>query len=883
MNEVKTTCPYCGVGCGVIASLSEEGNVVVTGDPDHPANYGRLCSKGSALADTIGYDGRLLYPEVNGETENWPNALNLVADKLSSAIRNHGPESVAFYVSGQLLTEDYYVANKLMKGFIGNGNIDTNSRLCMSSAVAGYKRAFGSDTVPCSYEDLERAKLIVLTGSNAAWCHPVLFQRIKKAKQDNPDLMIVLIDPRETASADIADLHLPIKAGTDQILFNGLLAFLNNSTEKNNDFIESHTDGFEAAIEMAKENAGSIEQVATFCELNEAALEKFYRLFASTEKVVSVYSQGINQSSNGTDRVNAIINCHLITGRIGREGMGPFSITGQPNAMGGREVGGLANQLAAHMALENEAHQALVQEFWRSPYIAKEEGLKAVDLFKAVHKGKIKVLWIMATNPAMSMPDSEFIREALEKCEFVVVSDCVRETDTTKYADVLFPGQTWGERNGTVTNSERRISRQRSFLPIPGDAKPDWWIVSEVAKRMGFAEYFKYDEPRDIFMEHAALSGHENNGTRDFDISLFSDISYPDYDNLEPVQWPVTNASPDGTERMFADGVFYTDNKKANFISIEATAPATTVNDEYPLVLNTGRIRDQWHSMTRTGKSAILSAHKIEPYLEMHPDDAKKYQIDDASLVRVSSKISDVIVRVLISDSQKKDNVFIPMHWNNQFASKACVDTLVEANVDPISGQPEFKYTAVKVEPYKAKWYGFLLTRRKLNVENASYWASSKGNGLWRYELAGEESADEWGNCARQLLCTESDDVNWVEYFDSASMRYRAARVENNRLESCIFIAPDLNLPERDWLSHLFESDQLAEADRISLLTGKPADPKADAGRVVCACFAVGVNTIKNAITDNGLTTAEEVGALLKAGTNCGSCIPELKKIIEEC
>lgn len=883
MNEVKSTCPYCGVGCGVIASLSEEGKVSVKGDLNHPSNYGKLCSKGAALADTVGYEGRLLSPEVNGEAENWSNSLNLVADKISSAVRNYGPDSVAFYVSGQLLTEDYYVANKLMKGFIGSGNIDTNSRLCMSSAVAGYKRAFGSDTVPCSYEDLEHASLIILTGSNTAWCHPVLFQRIKKAKRDNPDLKIVVIDPRQTASVDIADVHLAIKAGTDHVLFNGLLAYLEGTSEKNNDFISEHTENFSAAIKEAKSHAGTVDDVAKFCGLSKESIENFYQLFVHNERVVTVYSQGINQWSNGTDRVNSIINCHLITGRIGRLGMGPFSFTGQPNAMGGREVGGLSNQLAAHMALENKEHQTLVQNFWQSPYIAKQEGLKAVDLFKAVHAGKIKVLWIMATNPAVSLPDSAFVREALEKCELVVVSDCVRETDTTQYADVLFPAQTWGERDGTVTNSERRISRQRSFLPIPGDAKPDWWIISEVAKRMGFSESFKYAEPRDIFIEHAALSGQKNNGQRDFDISVLKDISYTAYDNLEPVQWPVNEKSPTGTSRMFADGKFFTASKKAQFIKVNANTPASNTNDDYPLILNTGRIRDQWHTMTRTGRSATLSMHTVEPYAEIHPDDAHQYQIENNSLVAVTSNNASVIVRALVTDAQKKNNVFVPMHWNHQFASKAGVDSLVASHCDPISGQPEFKHTPVKIEKYNAKWYGFLLSRRKLEIKNATYWVSSKGHGLWRYELAGDESAEDWAACARQLLCTKSDDVNWVEYFDQASSRYRGARIENDHLESCIFIGPDLSLPERDWLAKLFDDDHLMDEDRISLLTGKPTDPTADVGRVICACFGVGINTIKQTIAENKLTTVEEIGELLKAGTNCGSCVPELKKIIREC
>lgn len=881
-KEVRTTCPYCGVGCGVIATITDEGVVSVKADPDHPANYGRLCSKGAALGDTISYDGRLLYPEVHGEPENWPNALNLLADKFSSAIRNHGPDSVAFYVSGQLLTEDYYVANKLMKGFIGSGNIDTNSRLCMSSAVAGYKRAFGSDTVPCSYEDLERAKLIVITGSNMAWCHPVLFQRIKKAKADNPDLMVVVVDPRQTSTCDIADLFLPLKPGTDVDLFNGLLVQLDEQGERNESYVDSFTEGVEEALATAKKKTVTIDQVAARCELEPELLEKFYKLFARTERVITVFSQGINQSSFGTDRVNAIINCHLITGRIGRPGMGPFSFTGQPNAMGGREVGGLANQLAAHMVIDNDEHCELVKNFWQSPYIVDDEGLKAVDLFQAVHDGKIKALWIMATNPAVSLPDSDFIREALEKCEFVAVSDCIRKTDTTQFADVLLPAQTWGEQDGTVTNSERRISRQRSFLPIPGDAKPDWWIIAEVAKRMGFADRFKYEEARDVFMEHAALSGAKNKGTRDFDISAFANISYQEYDDLEPIQWPVNSQSPEGTERMFSNASFFTTSKKAQFIAVESQQPVSATSNEFPLVLNTGRVRDQWHTMTRTGKSSVLSSHIIEPYLEIHPDDALAYEIEDASLVVVTSARSSIVVRVTVSDKQRKGSVFVPMHWNNQFASKAFVDSLVASHRDPLSGQPEFKYTPVRVEPYKASWYGFLLSRRKLTLENASYWTMSRGKGYWRYELAGEEAAANWSDCARKLLCKETEDVNWIEYFDSSQQRYRAARIENGYLESCIFIGPDIRLPERDWLAKLFAEESLSELDRQSLLTGKPADPKQDAGRVVCACFGVGINTIKNAMAENNLTTAEEIGALLKAGTNCGSCVPELKQILAE-
>ena len=879
-SEVKTTCPYCGVGCGVLAQLDEEGGVTIAADPNHPSNFGRLCSKGAALGDTLSMEGRLLYPEVEGNTQSWDTALNTVAYRFQEIIKEHGPDAVAFYVSGQLLTEDYYVANKLMKGFIGSANIDTNSRLCMSSVVAAQKRAFGSDTVSCSYEDLEQAKLVILTGSNTAWCHPVLFQRIKKAKQDNPDMMVVVIDPRHTASCDIADIHLAIKPGTDHVLFNGLLVHLNTANKKNDLFVENHTEGFNEALEMAESYASTSEDVANQCNLDVEIIDKFYRLFSRTERVVTVFSQGINQWSYGTDRVNSIINCHLYTGRIGKPGMGPFSFTGQPNAMGGREVGGLANQLAAHMAIENEEHRSLTKEFWKSPVIADKEGLKAVDLFDAMESGKIKAVWIMATNPAVTMPDNSKVKRALEKCDFVVVSDCMRSTDTTRYANVLLPAQTWGERDGTVTNSERRITRQRAFLASPGEARADWWIVSEVAKRFGYADSFSYSEPADIFKEHAFLSGYKNNDDRDFNISGLQDLSYTEYDDLEPIQWPVTKEKPDGTDRLFGNGRFYTKNQKAQFISVKNHTPAFDLSSDYPLRLNTGRIRDQWHTMTRTGKSARLSGHIYEPYVEIHPLDASKASLQDNELAQVSSSLGKIICRVNLSEAQQKGSVFIPMHWNDQFANCAAVDSLIDAVVDPFSGQPEYKATPVNIKSYKAHWYGFLLSRRKLDLVNASYWACSRGQGLWRYEIAGDQIPQDWAECARSLLCQHSDQVEWTEYHDAAENRYRAARIENGRLESCIFIGPDFSLPERDWLLNLFKDEKLADKDRISILSGKPPGDTKDAGKTVCACFNVGLNTLIETIQLKKITTPEQVGEILKAGTNCGSCVPEIREII---
>ncbi|WP_339637296.1 molybdopterin-dependent oxidoreductase, partial [Celeribacter baekdonensis] len=501
--------------------------------------------------------------------------------------------------SGQLLTEDYYVANKLMKGFIGSANIDTNSRLCMASSVAGHKRAFGSDTVPGAYEDLDEADLVVLVGSNFAWCHPVLFQRLAAAKQDR-GTRIIVIDPRETASTELADMHLPLHPGSDVALFNGLLGYLAEKGALDPAYIAAHTEGFDAALESA--SSMSLAALADATHLDPIRLAQFYQLFAETEKVVTVYSQGVNQSSSGTDKVNAIINCHLATGRIGRAGMGPFSITGQPNAMGGREVGGLANQLAAHMSFENQTHRDIVGRFWDAPNLASAPGLKAVDLFDRVESGQIKALWVMATNPAASMPDADRVSAAIEACPFVVVSDVTDTTKTASLAHILLPAMGWGEKDGTVTNSERRISRQRSFVASAGSSKPDWWIISEVARRMGFPD-FSYESPAEIFREHAALSAFENEGNRDFDLSGLVDLNDKGYMDLPPIQWPVVAGAEAGTKRLFGQGGFYTKTGKANFVAVSQKTPATEINATYPLVLNSGRIRDQWHTMTRTGQS----------------------------------------------------------------------------------------------------------------------------------------------------------------------------------------------------------------------------------------------------------------------------------------
>jgi len=881
MNDVvttSTTCPYCGVGCGVLASKKTDGTITVKGNQSHPANFGRLCSKGSALADTVGLEGRLLHPHVNGEQTNWDMALDAVADGFKKVIDEHGPDAVAFYVSGQLLTEDYYVANKLMKGFIGSANIDTNSRLCMSSAVAGYKRAFGSDSVPCNYEDLELANLIVIEGSNTAWCHPVVFQRITKAKQDNPNLKVVVIDPRKTATCEIADLHLPLKSGSDVALFNGLLSYLNQADKIDWNFVEQHTDGFSDALASAQTSGDTITGVAEQCGLDVGDLEQFYKLYAETEKVVTLYSQGVNQSSSGTDNSNSIINCHLATGRIGKPAMGPFSITGQPNAMGGREVGGLSNQLAAHMDIANEQHRDLLARFWQTDSLASQAGAKAVDMFNDVASGKIKAIWIMATNPVVTLPNADVVREALKSCELVVVSDCEQFTDTTACADILLPALGWGEKCGTVTNSERRISRQRNILPQPGDAREDWWIMSQVAQRLGFEQFFNYQSNAEIFREHATLSGFENEGIRDFDISGLATISDDEYDQLVPIQWPVTKDKPEGTERLFTDNKFFTENGKAQFIAVSASSPVNAPSTEYPLILNTGRIRDQWHTMTRTARSTKLNGHISEPFVEVHPVDAKQWLLNDNDLARVESEWGMVLARIQITDSQREGNIFIPMHWNQQNSSQSCVDAVVNPVVDPISGQPESKHTPVKISAYEALWHGFILSRNQLNLTDKGYSVSIKGEQFWRYELAGESEIEDYSIWAKDRL---GETGEWLEFNDLKSKRFRAGIIKDNQLDAVIFVAPNHELPTRTWLSQLFLETPLSDLGRANLLAGKPGADQPDVGPLVCACFGVGENTIKDSIACGDAKSVDGIGKQLKAGTNCGSCIPELQKLLE--
>ena len=861
-DAVRTTCAYCGVGCGIVATPGGARSATIAGDAAHPANGGRLCSKGTHLGETVGLAGRLLHPMIGNRRANWDKALDLVAKKFRETIDRYGPDSVAFYVSGQLMTEDYYVANKLMKGFIGSANIDTNSRLCMSSAVAGHNRAFGEDVVPASYDDLDQADLIVLVGSNTAWCHPIVYQRIQAARAARGTKLVV-IDPRRTETCEGADLHLPVKPGTDVALMNGLLAWCDAEGITDPAFVADHVSAPEGFWDHIR-TGHDLWTTARTCDIAPALLEQFYKLFAATPRTVTMFSQGINQSIRGTDQVNAIINVHLACRRIGKPGAAPFSITGQPNAMGGREVGGLASTLAAHMDFAPDNVER-VGRFWAAPNMATKPGLKAVDLFRAINEGRIKALWVMATNPAVSLPDAGRVREALEAVPFLVVSDIMADTDSSTHAHVRLPAAGWGEKDGTVTNSDRTISRQRPFLPLPGEARPDWWIVKEVARRMGWRNAFAYDRPADIWREHARLTAYGNDGQRMLNLRAWATIGNDAYDAMEPFRWGGT---------PFADGRFPTPDGRARLVltkQMEVQEPL----GQWPMTLNTGRYRDQWHTMSRTGLSPKLARHREEPLVEIHPRDAGALGIVDGDLARVATAQGNSIFRVSLSEGQRPGEIFTPIHWTDQMSSGGRTGLLPRPLVDPHSGQPGFKSTPASVEKVAAEWKGFLILRDQAAtgqpVKLPCLWSTRiavPGGAL--YEIAGN------GDPARLDAFLPKGDR--VEAMDASRGTRRIATIGEGRLNGVLFVTRTGLLPSRDWLI----GQLLVEGVGGSVLAARGPGSQPDKGATICVCFDIGLNQIVAAIREQQLVDVPGIGKALGAGTNCGSCRPALANILAQ-
>ncbi len=910
MKEVKTTCPYCGVGCGVLATTDGKRITAVRGDPEHPANFGRLCTKGSTLHLTTTPYGRALHPEMRVSRDeqrtrvSWDVALDALVEKFATTIAAHGPDSVGFYISGQLLTEDYYVFNKLVKGLIGTNNVDTNSRLCMSSAVAGYKATLGADAPPACYEDLNHAELVVIAGSNAAWAHPILYRRLEDAKTKNPSLKVVCIDPRRTETARAADMHLPILPGTDVALFNAVLHWLLWEDATHAAYIAAHTEGF-AALKLAVREC-SPAWAARICGVSDTQIVEFATWWKSSKATLSLYCQGLNQSSSGTDKNAALINLHLATAQLGKPGAGPFSLTGQPNAMGGREVGGLANLLPGHREVVNAEHRAEVAALWGVPALPAVPGKSAVEMFDAVRRGEIKLLWIACTNPAQSMPDLRSVADAFSQAECAIVQEAFATTETAKLADVLLPASTWGEKHGTVTNSERRITHVNGVLPPPGLARHDWEIVVEFARRLerklGRSEtLFPYESPEEIFNEHV-----QTTRGRDLDIT---GLSYEVLEATGPQQWPFPARATVGSARLYGDGIFPTATGRAQFRVTPYKPVAEPVDARYPLALTTGRLRDQWHGMSRTGRVPQLYGHEPEPMFTMNSNDLARRGLVAGEVVKVSSRRGDLLVRLAASDDVRSGQCYLPMHWGRLTLAAAGshgVNALTTGSFDPVSKQPELKHTAVRVERAALPWlmvaFAYVADvesgRDPVAVcdelrEVAQTMSANAGGMFASATLIGAERpgvvlrlAAETAPDAATLM--QIDRVlglvggSTLAYDDARRNLSRRVRVEDGRLVGARLAG---DLAAETWMRDYFLSGTSVLELRQRLLAGSAAAPGGFVarGKVVCNCFNVPEREIVEFCAAAQGNPAERLNALQtakKCGTNCGSCLPELRVLV---
>lgn len=946
MQETRSTCPYCGVGCGVIIESDGAQITGVRGDPDHPANFGRLCTKGSTLHLTataeVTRQTRLLQPMQRAQRKTepaaaptpigWDAALDTAADKFAQVIRDHGPDAVAFYVSGQLLTEDYYVFNKLAKGLIGTNNIDTNSRLCMSSAVAGYKQTLGADAPPACYDDFNEAQCLFIVGSNTAWAHPILFRRIEDARRANPAMKIIVVDPRRTDTCELADLHLAIQPGTDVMLFHGMLHLMLWEGWTQPDYIAAHTNGFEALKATARDCTP--DKVAQICGIDKADLLEATRLFATSAATLSLYCQGLNQSSAGTAKNATLINLHLATAQIGRPGAGPFSLTGQPNAMGGREVGGMANLLSGHRDLNNAAHRAEVAALWGVADVPATRGKTAIELFDAIGDGQIKAVWISCTNPAQSMPDQAATRRALALAEFVVVQEAFSTTATCAYADLLLPATSWGEKTGTVTNSERRISRVRSAVPAPGEARHDWSAVVDFAQRLEArlprvagrddtsASLFPYalqhsGDGADAGAEAIWNEHRESTRGRDLDIT---GLSWSMLDAQGPQQWPLPEGATTGRVRLYEDGIYPTPDGRARFIATPYKPLAEQREARFPFSLNTGRLRDQWHGMSRTGTLGRLFGHVAEPALQMSPQDMVRRQLKDGDLVQVTSRRGAIIVPAQGSPEVGLSQAFIAMHWGEEYLSGrsttgerlAGVNALTNPAFCPDSLQPELKHSAVRIAKVELPWS--LLAVAWLKDDMALATAQALRGLMGQFAFAScvpfgaggalaSGTAERTGllfraadfQAAPDALLKQIEDLlmlstpETLRYADVRHGQRRSVRLvrvgpnnEEARLEGFL-LAGDIRAEA--WIKALLQDQLPAQAFGRQLLRPGATAPGGVVarGKTVCSCFGVTENAIGDKLRHCAGSDDERLATLqgaLQCGTNCGSCLPELKRMV---
>ncbi|WP_024815866.1 nitrate reductase [Acidovorax sp. JHL-3] len=966
MQETKSTCPYCGVGCGVIIESHGPQITGVRGDPTHPANFGRLCTKGSTLhltaSSPITLQTRLLQPLRRAQRGDapqpllWDAALGLATEKFADIIQRHGPNAVGFYVSGQLLTEDYYVFNKLAKGLIGTNNIDSNSRLCMSSAVAGYKATLGADAPPACYDDVNHAQCLFIVGSNAAWAHPILFRRIEDARAANPGMKVIVADPRRTDTAGMADLFLPIQPGSDVMLFHGMLHLMLWEGWTDAEYIAAHTTGFDELKALVRE--ATPERVAQVCGISVADLTTAARWFAGLDgqevatgasgapqrrkPTLSLYCQGLNQSSSGTAKNAALINLHLATAQIGKPGAGPFSLTGQPNAMGGREVGGMANLLSAHRDLANPQHRAEVAALWGVADVPSQPGKTAVEMFQAAADGEIKALWIACTNPAQSMPDQATVRRALQRAEFVVVQEAFATAETCAYADLLLPATTWGEKNGTVTNSERRISRVRTAVPAPGEARHDWAIAVQFAHQLearlrpGQPTLFPYTTDHADQGAQAVWNEHrESTRGRDLDIT---GLSWTLLESAGPQQWPCpADAAGSGNDessattlparrrdigkaRLYEDGIFPTADGRARFAAHAWQPTAEQRESRYPFSLTTGRLRDQWHGMTRTGTLGRLFGHVAEPCVQLHPHDMERRKLKNGDLVHVTSKRGSIVVPVQADATVGLSQAFMAMHWGSEFLSGcsstgerlAGVNALTTSAFCPTSKQPELKHAAVKVLKAELPWT--LLAMAWLPADSAQDVREALAALMAQFPLfqftscvpfsnntpLNEPGRERMGVLLRAAAHEPPPDAvieriealiglataDTLRYADQKRGQRRAARLVrhgNATMLEAIVLAGDTSA--EGWLKTLLQEELPAQSyGRLLLVPGAKAPVAVQSrGKPVCTCLNVTDAAITTELAQCHGTDADRLAQLqgkLRCGTNCGSCLPELRRMV---
>ena len=887
-----STCCYCGVGCGVLIEHDGERILGVSGDPAHPANFGKLCSKGSTLHLTGDLNARALYPQLRlgkelarGRTD-WDSALDHAANVFAATIAEHGPDSVAFYISGQLLTEDYYVFNKLARALVGTNNIDSNSRLCMSSAVVGYKRSLGADAPPCSYEDLELSDCVMIVGSNMAYAHPVLFRRLEEAKAQRPQMKVIVIDPRRTDTCDLADLHLAILPGTDVALFHGILHLLLWEDWVDRDFIQAHTQGLPELKNLVRDYTP--QMVSQLCGISLEQLQQCAEWVGTSPSFLSLWCMGLNQSTAGSAKNSALINLHLATGQIGRPGAGPFSLTGQPNAMGGRETGSLSNLLPGHRDAANAEHRDEVAAYWGVEQLPQNTGLSAIELFEQMANGKIKAVWIACTNPAQSMPDQTAVRAALRACPFVVLQEAFHTTETAAFADLLLPAASWGEKDGTVTNSERRISHVRKAIAAPGEARSDWAITVDFAQRLekqlrpARSSLFAFQSAAQVFDEYKHLTQG-----RDLDLS---GISHAVLDAIGPQQWPFPVGAREGTARLYLDRIFPTASGRAQFVADPYRAAKEQRDARFPLTLITGRLRDQWHGMSRTGTAAQLFGHVSEAVLSLHPDELRRHRLQPGDLISLKSRRGAVILPVSSDDSVRPGQAFLPMHWGDRFL-KGGVNTLTLPAFDPLSKQPELKHSAVRLEPVQLPWHLFALIEGDVQQSFETLRPLCEAFSYVSFSLTGRERPALLIRAASasapdpQLLrdidqCLGLNQGPVLAYDDPRRSIGKRVRIESGRITAIRLAGETL---AQHWLQSLWLEGRADEQLRRWLLAPLSVPPgnvdtPAGGNKIVCNCKNVSQSAVCTGISQ-GLDL-QGLKNTLGCGTQCGSCVPEIKRLL---